>query len=232
MACYWCGWQCQLCAGASPRRFDGGGRGGFRLEWTDSGESKLSTPKFGFLLEFRPLYFVNIGRSKKLQMLRNFSLKIAISEGHLPRILNRVRVPPVTPLATPIVVRRVCVTLSECCVTSRLGHMVFTTTCMFFVGQGLNTWGKAGPEQEWRYWRRPPSRSGDAWLSGQSSQWLASKNACHGSWLRMRLVNAYAECFCQGVRKWAGDGRVSDSELPCSFVMTGQLDDDHSALWC
>ena len=47
---------------AQGRRHDvsmGGGRGGFRLEWTDSGESKLSTPKFGFLLEFRPLYFVN-----------------------------------------------------------------------------------------------------------------------------------------------------------------------------
>ena len=36
----------------------------------------------------------------------------------------------------------------------------------------------------------------------------------------------------EGVRNWAGDGRVSDSELHCSFVMTGQLDDDHSALSC
>ena len=36
----------------------------------------------------------------------------------------------------------------------------------------------------------------------------------------------------EGVRKWAGDGRVSDSELHCSFVITGQLDDDHSALSC
>ena len=36
----------------------------------------------------------------------------------------------------------------------------------------------------------------------------------------------------EGVRNWAGDGRVSDSELHSSFVITGQLDDDHSALSC
>ena len=54
--------------------FRWGGRGGFRLEWTDSGESKLSTPKFGFLFEFRPLYFVNIGRSKKIANVKNFFL--------------------------------------------------------------------------------------------------------------------------------------------------------------
>ena len=59
---------------ASPRSFDGGWRGGFRLEWTDSGESKLSTPKFGFLFEFWPLYFVNIGRSKKIANVKIFFL--------------------------------------------------------------------------------------------------------------------------------------------------------------
>ena len=43
-------------AGASPRSFNWG----MNSDWgTDSGDSKPPTPKFGFLLGFRPRYFGN-----------------------------------------------------------------------------------------------------------------------------------------------------------------------------
>ena len=68
--------------GASPRSFDWGD--GFRLEWTDSVESKPRTPKLRFFLGFRTLYFENIGKSKNFgKYSENFLLKIAIS-GHVP----------------------------------------------------------------------------------------------------------------------------------------------------
>ena len=49
---------------ATKFRLGGGGGADFTGR-TGSGESKLSTPKFRFLLGFRQLYFRNIGNSKK-----------------------------------------------------------------------------------------------------------------------------------------------------------------------
>ena len=76
-------------------QFSTGGGGRTEPDWgggTDSGESKTPTPKFRFLLGFRPLYFGNIGKSK------NFS-KTVISGGYPSR--NRgdtsTASPPVAP---------------------------------------------------------------------------------------------------------------------------------------
>ena len=55
--------------GASPRIFDWGGRnltGG-----TNSGDSKPPTPTFRFLFGFHPLYFGNIGKSKKCKKIKS-----------------------------------------------------------------------------------------------------------------------------------------------------------------
>ena len=51
---------------------------------TYSGEPKPSSPKFRFLLGFRPLYFGNIGKSKKMINVENFFFKIHDFWGNVP----------------------------------------------------------------------------------------------------------------------------------------------------
>ena len=76
----------RLGGGGSP--LGGGG--------TDSGESRPPSPKFRFLLGFRPLYFKHIGNSENFRKyLRKKSLKITISEGSSNQNFEpRGRVPP------------------------------------------------------------------------------------------------------------------------------------------
>ena len=81
-----------------------GRRHEFSTGGTDSGESKPPTPKFRFLLGFRPLYFENIGKSENFEKHAQFFLqKLRILGGHPPRLSNRGDTsPPSPPVATPM----------------------------------------------------------------------------------------------------------------------------------
>ena len=76
---------------------------------TDSGESKSSNPKFRFLLEFRPLYFGNIGKPKKFGKYSENFLENRDFGGTSPKILNQGNVSPppsVHPVATLMAFRQ------------------------------------------------------------------------------------------------------------------------------
>ena len=84
------------------------GRGGGRILTgeTVSGESKPPTPKFRFLLGFRPLYFGNIENSKSFSNYsENFlKKKTGFLGGGIPRISNRGATSSASPpVATPMV---------------------------------------------------------------------------------------------------------------------------------
>ena len=66
-----CGWGALSMDAATNFRLGGGG--GILAGGTDSGELKPSTPKFRWLLGFRPLYLENIGKSKNFsRYFKNF----------------------------------------------------------------------------------------------------------------------------------------------------------------
>ena len=83
------------------QEFSTGGGGTEPDRGMDSGESKLSDPKFRFLLGFRPLYFGNLRKSKNFgKNSENFPYKPRFVGTSLPEFRTgetRPRIPPVAP---------------------------------------------------------------------------------------------------------------------------------------
>ena len=84
---------------ASPRSFEVSTGGG----GADLGESKPTTPKFRFLLGFRPLYFGNIGKSKKNGVnIQELFSKNRDFWGDIPRNFEPGEASPIPLVATPM----------------------------------------------------------------------------------------------------------------------------------